>query len=144
MGADFAVATNAAEAARVLDHARADLVLVDTAGHADPAEDGVERWLGSATMPGRERHVLLGVPAALRAEDARRVATAFAVSRPSALCITKLDDTRTPAGIVHASTASRLPIAVVCNGPRVPEDVAPATSAVLLEALVPQGGRRMR
>jgi flagellar biosynthesis protein FlhF len=144
MGADFAVAQTGAELARCVEGARADVLLVDTAGRGASGEDTVERWLGSSTLTGIERHVLLTVPAALREADARHIATAFSLMKPTALCITKLDDTSTPAGIIHAAVATRLPISVLTNGPRVPEDVAPATRTALLEALVPHTGRRTR
>jgi flagellar biosynthesis GTPase FlhF len=51
---------------------------------------------------------------------------------------TKLDETETPAGIVHAAWAARLPYSVLCFGQRVPEDVGPATLDALATHLAPR------
>ena len=52
--------------------------------------------------------------------------------------MTKIDETETPAGIVHAAWASKLPVSVVCSGQRVPEDIAPATTGALVDYLAPR------
>jgi flagellar biosynthesis protein FlhF len=70
---------------------------------------------------------LLCVPAAIRANDAARVGRRYSPVTPTSVVVTKTDETETPAGIVHVSWATKLPIAVICNGQRVPEDIAPAT-----------------
>jgi flagellar biosynthesis protein FlhF len=141
MGAELATARNADELTQVLDEVRTDLVVVDTSGRP-PAPDGVEIALVS---PGkspralaRARHVLLCVPASIRAIDAARVAKRYGTVAPTSLAVTKLDETDAPTGLLHASWASKLPISVLCFGPRVPEDVAAATSGGLLDHLAPK------
>jgi flagellar biosynthesis protein FlhF len=119
----------------ILDAVSTDVVIVDTSGRP-PTADGVETALApgrkSARSPSqRARHVLLCLPASVRASDATRVVRRYAPLAPDALAITKVDETDTPAGIVHSSWASKLPIGVVCNGQRVPEDIARATLDIL-------------
>jgi flagellar biosynthesis protein FlhF len=63
------------------------------------------------------------------------MARQFATARPTGLVITKIDETSTPAGIVHASISSKLPVSTICFGQRVPEDIAPATVPALVDFL---------
>jgi len=56
--------------------------------------------------------------------------------------VTKLDETSAPSGLVHASTASGLPLSVLCAGQEVPEHVAQATVAAILDQLVPRAWAR--
>jgi flagellar biosynthesis GTPase FlhF len=86
----------------------------------------------------RKRHVLLCVPASLRSNDAIRLAKRYAAAAPTGIVVTKIDETDAPAGIVHASWAAKLPISVMCFGQRVPEDIAPAATAALVDYLAPR------
>jgi flagellar biosynthesis protein FlhF len=145
MGAELAVARTSDELRAVLDGARTDVVIVDTSGRP-PTADGVEialvspRRAGQKMTSSRTRHVLLCVPAALRSQDAARVAKRFGALAPTSLAITKIDETDAPAGIVHASWSSKLPVSVVCFGHRVPEDIAPATIPALVGYVAPRRG----
>jgi flagellar biosynthesis protein FlhF len=141
LGAEVSWARQPEQLASLVAESRSDVVIVDTSGRA-PTPDGVENGLTVAQLApsDRARHVLLCIPAAIRAADATRVGRLYGVLAPTALASTKLDETETPAGIVHAAWASRLPYAVLCFGQRVPEDVSPATVRALAEYLVPRGG----
>jgi flagellar biosynthesis GTPase FlhF len=86
--------------------------------------------------------VLLTLPASVRAEDAVRFYKEYALTGPTALVITKLDETVAPAGIVHGAIAAKLPISVLCFGQNVPDDIAPATTGAILDYLLPKGTRR--
>jgi flagellar biosynthesis protein FlhF len=101
---------------------------------------GVEVALAATpgSAPGRARHVLLCTTAALRPHDASRLARRFAVLGPTAMAITKIDETGEPVGIVHGPWATKLPVSVLCFGQRVPEDIAPATPDALVDYLVSQ------
>jgi flagellar biosynthesis protein FlhF len=143
IGAELATARSADELSAILDGARTDVVIVDTSGRP-PTADGVEIALTNARRSGpkvsttRSRHVLLCVPAALRAHDAARVTKRYGALAPTSLAITKIDETDTPAGIVHACWAAKLPVSVACFGPRVPEDIAPASVASLVAYVAPR------
>jgi flagellar biosynthesis protein FlhF len=147
--ARFEVAATPGELGRALANAATDLVIIDTAGHPPTKPDSVEAAIGNvrSAAPSRgrwARHVLLCLPASVRAADADRFAKAFAPCNPTALAITKLDETASPAGLIHGSVASKLPVSVLCFGQRVPEDIARATSGAILDQLVPPGGARWR
>ncbi len=153
LGAGLEVANDPAELRRKIEAADADLVIVDTAGTLRGGDGGPESALGGlATRPlrvrpgatARTRDVLLCLPAALRAVDADRLAKDFASVSPTALVVTKIDETSSPVGLIHGSVASRLPVSVLCFGPRVPEDVAPAITGAILDHLLPRGASRQR
>lgn len=139
MDARFHTATSAEELLEVLANETADVIIVDTAGRAIEA-DGTEAILGAAELraPGKSRRrveVLLCLPASLRAADATRAHRDFASAKPTAICITKIDETDAPSGIAHAAFASRLPVSTLCFGQRVPEDIAPASEPAIAELL---------
>lgn len=142
LGAKFARAHDANDLAHVIGEATTDVVIVDTSGRAPSADDTEALLAAHAFAQSREcapraRHVLLCVPASLRAADASRVARGWARTTPTAIAVTKLDETDAPAGLVHASAATKLPVSVLCFGQRVPEDIGPATTGAILERLVP-------
>jgi flagellar biosynthesis protein FlhF len=142
MGADLAMARTSDELRVAIDAARTDVVIVDTSGRP-PTADGVELALASRRSsqkgPPRRRQVLLCVPAALRANDAARIVRRYGALAPTSVAITKIDETDAPAGIVHASWASKLPVSVLCFGQRVPEDIATATVGALVDYIAPRG-----
>jgi flagellar biosynthesis protein FlhF len=136
LGATFHVARSSAELAAVLEVETADVVFVDTSGRP-PSATAPEAALAArrkkdAPVP---VEVLLCVPASIRAADAARTMAIFAPLTPTAVCVTKLDETDAPSGLVHGPWAAQVPLAVICTGPRVPEDVAPATSEAFNGAL---------
>jgi len=141
IGAELASANTSDELANIVLEARTNVVIVDTSGRS-PTVDGVELALipprRGTPSQGRTRNVLLCVPASLRAVDASRVARTFNALCPTSLAITKIDETNAPAGIVHATWASKLPISVLCFGQRVPEDVSSATVEVLVDHVAPK------
>lgn len=140
LGASFGVARTAGELAALLEEETADVVFVDTSGRP-PAATAPEAALAARRKKDAPVHVdvILCVPASIRAADAARVVGVFAPLAPTAVCVTKLDETESPSGLVHGPWAARLPLAVICNGPRVPEDVAPATPDAIAAALGLEG-----
>lgn len=145
LGAQFASVGTADELARCLDEATTDLVFVDTAGRRPPA-DGAESLLSAQAFAERDRgyarHVLLCLPAALRAQDAASALKTFGSLDPTALAITKIDETSAPSGLLHGTAASGLPLSVLCAGQEVPEHIAQATVAAILDQLVPRSPAR--
>lgn len=145
-GHDIEVAATPGELARVLKRDQSDLVIVDTSGQAMPEphapEAFVQRSAEGEGLGGRARFVLLCVPAAVRAADARRVSSRYGVLAPTGLVVTKLDETDAPAGLLHASYATRLPTTALCFGPQVPDAIAPASHGAILDHLIPLSSRK--
>jgi flagellar biosynthesis protein FlhF len=136
MGIPLHVANEPTGFQRALRESRTDLVLVDTAGRsAQNSSNVLAHTVGGLTS--HHVHVLLVVPAWLRAADAERVAASYADPAPTALVITKVDETEQVGGALHAALPSKLPFAYLCDGPRVPEDIRDASADLVLASLFP-------
>ncbi len=141
MDSEFHAVTSPGDLLTVIMGITADVIIVDTSGRA--VEQGsVEAMLGDGRLrlnSSLKRHVevMLCTPAALRGQDAGRIARDFAPTEPTSLCVTKLDETDQPSALVHAPFATKLPIATLCFGQRVPEDIGPATHTEIIARLVP-------
>ena len=83
------------------------------------------------------RHALLVLPAWLRASDVSRVVGLYEAPAPTEVVITKLDETLEAGGVLHAALPSNIPIAYLCNGPRVPEDIREASVEAVVDAVLP-------
>ena len=133
MGVQFHAVTGAEELLQRISERSTDIVLIDTTGKtaSSPPED----WPVAScldALEGRNLHTLLVVPAWLRGRDSERMCTLYRDARPSGLVITKLDETCQAGGVLHAAIPNALPLTYFCDGPRVPEDLHPAS----IEALV--------
>ena len=139
LGAELQIATTAAELEGFVSKSKTDVTIVDTGGRGPAERNSVEAAIArlriSGPSKGSTQHTLLCAPACTRDADARRMQRFFSACRPTGLVITKIDETATPAGIVHAALANELPIAALCFGQRVPEDISSASSESILEVL---------
>ena len=146
LGAELRLAHSPAELQEAVATSSSDITIVDTGGRGPAERNGVEASIARIKLGKAEskttRHTLLCMPAFMRDGDARRVFRFFSACSPTALVVTKIDETAAPAGIVHAVLAANLPIAALCFGQRVPEDIAPASSEAILEVLLPEKSGR--
>jgi len=130
------VARDASELAAIITASKSDVILVDTPGRPF-REDGTEGLLAPrrfAMLDGSvalSRHVLLCMSASVRWIDAVRTAKAFSAIKPVSIAVTMIDECDVPAGLVHATLAAKLPLSILCTGPRVPEDIEFATSSTV-------------
>ncbi|MGC4092239.1 MAG: flagellar biosynthesis protein FlhF [Polyangiaceae bacterium] len=137
MGIPLHLVHEAAAFKRALRETRADIVLVDTAGRSAHSVGSVlADSLRGMSQP--RVCVSLVIPAWLRASDAERVVEGYADPALTHVIVTKLDETQQIGGSLHAALPRRLPLAYLCNGPRVPEDITDATRDSVLSALFPQ------
>lgn len=155
LSAELFVARAPVELAEILDdlverpEGPPDLIFVDTSGrpptHQAP-EHALAGWIARARAERRDAEalaqhesgedddrprptleVLLCVAAATRATDALAFAKIFAPVSPTGVVVTKTDETSSPAALLHAPWAAKKPLVCICHGPRVPEDVEPAS-----------------
>jgi flagellar biosynthesis protein FlhF len=115
-------------------HAGADLVMIDTAGRAEPRADAETLASCLRAVPGAESY--LAVPAATRRTDLRAVVRRFAALRATRLIVTKTDETALLGGVLNAAAYSGLPLAWLCGGPRVPEDLEAADALALAHRIL--------
>jgi flagellar biosynthesis protein FlhF len=137
MGIPFQIASDRASFRRALAEITADIVLIDTAGRSTPASSWVLPDCLSGMTEDMEKHALLVLPAWLRASDVARVSGLYEVPAPTEVVITKLDETLEAGGVLHAALPSNIPIAYLCNGPRVPEDIREASVEAVVDAVLP-------
>jgi flagellar biosynthesis protein FlhF len=118
-------------------HQDKDIVIIDTAGKS-PYDDThiqeLHEWF--APCPGIEPHLVLS--ATTKKEDLQTIITAYGKLAATGLILTKLDETRAYASLCQQVVASRLPVAYLSTGQRVPEDFMVA-SKEFLDTLFKQG-----
>jgi flagellar biosynthesis protein FlhF len=137
IGFPFDVATNPGTFHRVVHNHTEDILLVDTAGRALGDQHSILAGC-VAGLRDMSHEVLLVLPAWLRARDAERLVTTYAAPKVTGVVITKLDETDQVGGVMHASIGSELPVAYLCNGARVPEDIHDAAMDQVLDAIFPE------
>ena len=140
IGAGFHVARTAVELnALKCRFAGKALVLVDTAGRSP---NDLADQLEFANYLSRDCDLLkcLVLQATTHPLDAEIAIKKFGLYRPDQLVITKLDETTRPGAAIGIALDAKLPLAYLCNGQRVPDDLQIAsaeslTSNVLRSAL---------
>ena len=126
LGVPMKTAATPAELARVLeDWSRRSLVLVDTAGVGQQdlrlrEQAALIRSRGGAIRP------LLVLPANADLATLDDVVRAHAPLAPAACVVTKIDEAASLGPVLSAAMRAGLPIAHLCDGQRVPEDLHPA------------------
>lgn len=136
LGVPFHVATDAASFARAEAEIDCELLLVDTPGRS-PSDES-DSWMLPECLEqvtDREIAVLAVLPAWLTSRDASRVLTTYKTPAPAAVVLTKLDEASTVGGALQAAAGNELPIAFLCGGPRVPDDLADASVESVLDAV---------
>ena len=89
-----------------------------------------------ASYPGIDTHLVL--PASMRAADLRRVADRYSIFKPDKLLFTRMDETETLGPILSLSVRMSKPISFFSRGQRIPEDLEPATPALLVDLILGQ------
>ena len=123
IGAPVYVAADGAELKRVLDSlSSVPLVLVDTTGlgHRDARISAQLAALAGQDFP---IHHLLALSANNQTESLQETIEAFAPLGLAGCVLTKIDEAVVLGGALTAVIRSRLPLAYLCNGQRVPEDI---------------------
>ncbi|HVU05595.1 MAG TPA: flagellar biosynthesis protein FlhF [Polyangiaceae bacterium] len=136
MGLPLHVVDDVEAFALAVQASNAETIFVDTTGRSNAPGP----WLLPEclkTVQNREIHVELVLPAWLRAGDVERVADQYADPPLTGLVVTKLDETGSAGGVLHAAVGKRLPLTYLCNGPCVPEDIREATLDSFIEHVLP-------
>jgi flagellar biosynthesis protein FlhF len=111
------------------------LVLIDTAGlsQRDAALGNELRALRRAS---EEIEMCLVLSAAAQAGAIEQTLERFAPAQPASCVLTKLDEATSLGGALSALLRSRLPLAYLSDGQRVPEDLSPARAHRLIARAV--------
>ncbi len=124
------------ELAALLDHLDGHrFVLVDTAGYSqrDPRIAAELETLANASA---RLETCLVLSAAAQAGAIEEAVERFAPAQPVLCTLTKLDEATSLGGSISTLIRARLPLAYVCDGQRVPEDISPARAHQLVARAV--------
>jgi flagellar biosynthesis protein FlhF len=113
------------------------LVLIDTAGISprDPALDARAATLVEACKR-IDAQVWLTLSAGSQSAVLEESMQRFAAFLPCAALLTKLDESASMGGMLSALVGAALPVSYVAEGPRIPEDLAPARAHQLVARAV--------
>jgi flagellar biosynthesis protein FlhF len=117
-------------------HKASGLILIDTPGVAKGEDDilsDIRRAFdGLDTRP--DVHLIL--PATLRSADLRATAARFTAVAPSRIDFTRLDETDCYGPMVSLAAVADTPVGWLCDGQRIPEDIARASREGLAELVL--------
>jgi flagellar biosynthesis protein FlhF len=116
------------------------LVLVDTPGIA-PRSERVESELVPLLAPGSGIEVALVMSASAQAETLERALLHYQVLAPSNCVLTRLDEAASLGPALSMLLRSRLPVAWLCHGPRIPDDIERARPHQLVARAVKLAGK---
>ena len=136
LGIGFQVLETTQALAQALEeHRQKDLILIDTPGLARNEMDNypdLARFLSAD--PGIDTHLVL--PASMRASDLKRVAQQYDGFEAGKLLFTRLDETETFGPILNQSIHMGKPVSFLSRGQRIPEDLEPATTELILDLVL--------
>jgi flagellar biosynthesis protein FlhF len=110
-------------------------VMIDTAG-TSPRDPELARRLRLLNNLQASIETSLVLPASTQAGAIDEVVQRFALSKPSSCVLTKVDEAVSLGGVLSALIRHKLPAAYLSDGQRVPEDLSPARSHVLVSRAV--------
>jgi len=123
LGAPMYAANSGKELAQVLERLKSKkLVLIDTAG-IGPRDARLADHLATLSTGAAQARVLLALPAQGEARALDEITAAFAPLEPVGCILTKLDEAASLGAAISTVIRHQLPIAYLCNGQRVPEDL---------------------
>ncbi len=139
MGLPCVQAFNARDLALGVDRmASMDMVLIDTAGHSHHDRKKLDEILNliRSDFP-ISVHLALSVTSELI--NMKEAVSAFSAFDPDTLVFTKIDETRRCGKILDQLNAVNLPVSLVTNGQKVPEDLIIPDRQTLLRIILGQG-----
>ncbi len=138
LGIAFTAANTMQEFISAVDeHRNKNLLLIDTPGFStNDFEDARDLSGFLGRLVPKEVHLVL--PASMKRLDMARCAQQFADLKPDYLLFTKLDETASFGGAISLALEIDRPLSFFATGQSIPEDLEPASSERLLDALFSQ------
>jgi flagellar biosynthesis protein FlhF len=123
LGAPVHTAGSGKELAQVLHRLKEKkLVLIDTAGMG-PRDSRLSEQLAAVRLGAPRARILLALPAHGEAHALEAAVQSFSILKPAACILTKIDEAASLGAVISTTLRHQLPIAYLCNGQRVPEDL---------------------
>jgi flagellar biosynthesis protein FlhF len=98
------------------------LVLIDTAG-IGPRDVRLSEQLAALQLGAARARVFLALPAQGELNALEEIVQAFRRVSPAACLLTKIDEAASLGAVISTVLRHQLPIAYLCDGQRVPEDL---------------------
>ncbi|OQY52190.1 MAG: protein FlhF [Desulfobacteraceae bacterium 4572_89] len=115
-----------------------DVVLIDTAGHSHFDKEKLDEILQlMKTDFGISVHLTLSVTSELI--NMKEAASAFSVFKPDTYVFTKIDETKRCGKILDQVNNLDLPVSLITNGQKVPEDLIVPDKQTLLKIILGKG-----
>ena len=136
LGLPFEVAETPAALTQLLaEHQQKGLILIDTPGFSPQEAECCREW--AAMLMGRgDVETQLVLAATTRTEDLLASLRWWELFTPAKLIFTRLDETTRPGGCLSAAMLSGRAVSYLSRGPRIPEDLEPASMAALIHLLL--------
>jgi len=118
-------------------HPKAQVILIDTAGRSQRNNLellDIQKYLGA--LDKFEPLIFLVVPANLNIETMRDILKRFARIRINRLVFTKADETVAPGAAFTLAAESGLPVAYICTGQNIPDDITIPTPEYIVDKLM--------
>jgi len=123
VGVPLHAANSGKELARLLERLKSKkLVLIDTAGMG-PRDVRLSEQLAALQLGAARARVLLTLPAQGEGHALEEIVRSFASINPAACILTKVDEAASLGAVISTTLRHELPIAYLCTGQRVPEDL---------------------
>lgn len=136
LGAPAYAVEGASELADLLEQlADRRLILIDTAGLSQ-RDANLTKELAALVAASERIETCLVMSAAAQAGTIEEVFAKFATAQPASCVLTKLDEATSLGGAISTLVRTKLPVAYLSDGQRVPEDLAPARAHQLIARAV--------
>jgi flagellar biosynthesis protein FlhF len=136
LGVGFeAIETVSGLAQSIKEHARKELILIDTPGYSTEdfeLSNELTRFL--STYPHVDIHLVLSCGA--KSSDISRMVDRYNIFGPAKLLFTRLDETYSYGAILNESARTGLAVSFLGTGTRVPDDLEPATKDRIVDLLL--------
>jgi flagellar biosynthesis protein FlhF len=136
LGAPAYAVEGAAELAELIEQlGDRKLILIDTAGLSQ-RDSNLEKELATLVAASERMETCLVMSAAAQAGAIEETFERFAPAQPMSCVLTKLDEATSLGGAISTLVRTKLPLAYVSDGQRVPEDLNPARAHQLIARAV--------
>jgi flagellar biosynthesis protein FlhF len=136
LGAPAFAVEGASELADLLDQLDdRKLILIDTAGLSQ-RDQNLSRELAKLVAASERMETCLVMSAAAQAGSIEETFQRFSAAQPASCVLTKLDEATSLGGAISTLVRTKLPLAYVSEGQRVPEDLNPARAHQLVARAV--------
>ena len=137
LGVPFQTVDTAASLAQAIDNASsAAHIFIDTSGLSPALIDELGMDLAGFLSRRQDIDTHLVLTSAARQIDLEKAAERYSVYDPKRLIFTHLDETESAGPLFGVALRRSLPIAYLCQGQLIPEDIEPATKRRISESLV--------